>query len=300
MSTAGVVTNEYPIAEPSSTELTSITLGPDGNLWFTAVRGRYFGSHSNSPGVGLIGRITPAGAIAEFPLPSATVAWPASIKAGPDGNLWFTESPAPKIGRITPDGQITEFPTQTGVGPYLEAGPDGNLWFSSYRQINRITPSGHVTGFPMPRLTYGDQPTIGEIVSGSDGNIWFPADTFIGRIAPGAPGVEIEGAAGRRNSVRLHLACSGSSEACSGIATIRYRNVFRKGRVLPPPKRRTFVLLSAPYEVPAESTKTVALKLTPKAKKRFGRDRTLRGTASLTVSGGPDTEQYVSLRRPPR
>ena len=35
----------------------------------------------------------PAGAVSEFPLPTAT-AVPTAIAAGPDGNLWFTESNA--------------------------------------------------------------------------------------------------------------------------------------------------------------------------------------------------------------
>ncbi len=43
---------------------------------------------------------------------------PYSIAAGPDGNLWFTESMANKIGRIAPaTGAITEFPTVAGASP---------------------------------------------------------------------------------------------------------------------------------------------------------------------------------------
>jgi streptogramin lyase len=49
---------------------------------------------------------TPAvGSITEFSLPFGSA--PFGITAGPDGNLWFTESG--KIGRITPSGTITEF-----------------------------------------------------------------------------------------------------------------------------------------------------------------------------------------------
>ena len=49
-----------------------------------------------------IGRITPGGAITEFPLPSPG-SGPAGIAAGPDDNLWFTEQLGNKIGRITPE-----------------------------------------------------------------------------------------------------------------------------------------------------------------------------------------------------
>ena len=60
----------------------AITAGPDGALWFTGNIG--------SNGVnGLIGRITTAGAITEFPIPSGSTAM--DITAGPDGALWFTE-----------------------------------------------------------------------------------------------------------------------------------------------------------------------------------------------------------------
>src|SRR5512139_421740 len=75
----------------------AIAAGPDGNLWFTEQMGNR------------IGRITPAGVIAEFSLPTT----PYGIVAGPDGNLWFTEVFAAKIGRITPEGSITEFPVPT-------------------------------------------------------------------------------------------------------------------------------------------------------------------------------------------
>ena len=96
-----------------------ITAGPDGNLWFT------------ESGANQIGRITPAGAVTEFPIPTAG-SHPYGITAGPDGNLWFTEFNANKIGRITTAGVITEFPIPTaGSAAYgIAAGPDGNLWFT--------------------------------------------------------------------------------------------------------------------------------------------------------------------------
>src|SRR6187431_2493980 len=34
---------------------------------------------------------------------------PYSIVAGPDGNLWFTESDGNAIGRITPDGKLKRY-----------------------------------------------------------------------------------------------------------------------------------------------------------------------------------------------
>ena len=48
-----------------------------------------------------IGRITPAGVITEFPVPSVD-SGPATIAAGPDGNMWFTEflPLGNRIGRV--------------------------------------------------------------------------------------------------------------------------------------------------------------------------------------------------------
>jgi virginiamycin B lyase len=81
-----------------------------------------------------IGRITPSGVVTEFPIPTPG-SRPTGITAGPDGNLWFTESRyetpgANKIGRITPSGVITEYSVPTGGGgPFaITLGPDGNLF----------------------------------------------------------------------------------------------------------------------------------------------------------------------------
>jgi len=69
-----------------------ITSGPDGNLWFATQGNR-------------IGRITPAGVIAEFSAGISANAYPYGITAGPDGNIWFTIFTGPgfsnQIGRVT-------------------------------------------------------------------------------------------------------------------------------------------------------------------------------------------------------
>ncbi len=74
--------------------------------------------------------------ITEFPLPSGSFA-PYGITAGPDGNLWFTESGANAIGMINPTTHaISSFTVPTAnAGPYgITAGPDGNLWFTEWRR----------------------------------------------------------------------------------------------------------------------------------------------------------------------
>src|SRR5205807_1617108 len=70
--------NEYPLPTGGH-EPIELTVGPDGNLWFTERSGNH------------IGRITPAGVITEFTVPTVGVS-PWGITTGPDGNMWFTES----------------------------------------------------------------------------------------------------------------------------------------------------------------------------------------------------------------
>jgi virginiamycin B lyase len=153
---------------PAVTPL-AIAPGPDGNVWFTE-----YSRFGNS-----IGRITPAGQITKFPIPTDE-SIPAAITTGPDGAMWFTEGRGNQIGRITTSGVFTEFPVP---GPFIQltgiaAGSDGNLWFTGGESIWRITTTGAVTSFPLP--TPGTE--AGEITRGPDGNLWFTEGRNVGRI----------------------------------------------------------------------------------------------------------------------
>src|SRR5262249_45016316 len=115
-----------------------ITLGPDGNLWFTEAANQ-------------VGRITPDGTVSEFTVPT----FPGGLRgitAGPDGNVWFTEASPHHLGRLTPDGTVTEFAGLTaGSNPKdIVTGPDGNLWFTEYgtNRIGRLQPYWVVTAQP--------------------------------------------------------------------------------------------------------------------------------------------------------
>lgn len=85
----------FPFVGPSE-----LAAGPDGNIWITAYGRR------------TIARLTPAGAVTEFELPTPR-SNPFGIVAGPDGNIWFTEPDSGAIGRIRPEGIVTEF----AIGP---------------------------------------------------------------------------------------------------------------------------------------------------------------------------------------
>jgi len=147
-----------------------ITAGPDGNLWFTEFNR------------GKIGRITPAGTVTEFAIPTA-FSEPAGITAGPDGNLWFAEDGGNKIGRISTSGTIAEYPLP-GAPPAsplrfpigITAGADGNLWFEEHgaNNIGKITPTGTVTEYPIPTPFAAGSGGPSEIAPGpGDGNVWF-------------------------------------------------------------------------------------------------------------------------------
>lgn len=155
-----------------------IVAGPDANMWYTDVDGAR------------IGRITPSGAVTEFPTPTAD-SMPGGITAAPDGNLWFTEL-AGTVGKITPAGVITETP----MGDILleggiAVGPDDNLWITGLLHpdedtyipaIVRMTLDGEATTFTAGLST--DAVPAG-ITRGPDDNMWFTdASGRIGRITP--------------------------------------------------------------------------------------------------------------------
>lgn len=164
----------FPIGIKNSLAL-SIVSGPDGSLWF------------NDIGTNSIGRITTAGSVTEYTIPTA-LADPAGIAAGSDGNLWFTELLTNKIGRITPGGTIVEFvlpektanPEPSGI----VSGPDGALWFTNANAnlIGRITTEGRVSLYGLGKDTVANN-----IVTGPDGALWFTDmfGAFIDRLTTG-------------------------------------------------------------------------------------------------------------------
>src|SRR5918992_763489 len=186
ITTAGVVTNRFSVPTTGTTlpptdpnyvnALDQITLGPDGNLWFTQPRDNQ------------IGLITTSGAITNhFPVPTPG-AEPTGITVGPGGGLWFTESAVGQIAQISTSGTVTEYPGAGAAPSAIAGGADGALWFTQSlgNAIGRITTSGAITNhFAVP--TPGSEPS--DITAGPDGALWFTefAANKIGRIATAAP-----------------------------------------------------------------------------------------------------------------
>ena len=154
----------------SASEPTNFVAGPDGAIWFTDV------------GTGTIGRITTAGDVTSFPVPTDNgFSELAGITIGPDGNIWFTDAGANVIGRMTLAGNVTEFPVPSHQGrpdipSNITAGPDRALWFTlgdvTSPGIGRITTNGKMSEIETPNLNPG---TAG-IVAGPPSRpktVWF-------------------------------------------------------------------------------------------------------------------------------
>jgi virginiamycin B lyase len=146
----------------------SLTVGPDGAIWFADQ-----GGHA-------IGRITTAGVVTnQFSVPNH--GYPGPMTTGPDGALWFTEQEPDKIVRVTTAGTMTSYPVTANSSPSgIVTGPDGNLWFTETygNAIGRMTVGGHLDEFPL--ATPLSWP--GAIVVGPDGALWFAEAGAVGRI----------------------------------------------------------------------------------------------------------------------
>ena len=124
-------------------------------------------------GVGLALFLVPVALadVTEFPLPHAE-SRPYTIVAGPDGNLWFTESDAGRSGASRRAGTITEFTLDAGQRAVRDHGrrrrqPVVHRAFPN--QIGKITPQGLITEYPIP--TPNAQPW--DITALPNGDLWF-------------------------------------------------------------------------------------------------------------------------------
>ena len=158
----------------------AITMGEDGNFWFTLSNG------------GKVARMTPRGVISYFTTPSLSD--PAFITPGPDGNVWFGEGSTGKIASVRPDGVITEYQFSFfGVSVGITTGSDGNIWFTDqtdHAVWRYEIATGRFTEFRTP--TPNSFP--GDITTGSDGNMWFTeTNNKFGRITPNGVITEFTG-----------------------------------------------------------------------------------------------------------
>ena len=162
-----------------------IAVGPDGNLWITQ---QFTWINSTTRVDGVITRVTPSGAVAYYPTPTAS-SDPYEITSGPSSDLWFTENAVNNIGSVSTGGTFAEYtiPTANSSPTGIVTGPDGNLWFteSATDGIGRMTPAGVFTEFA---VTAGSHPH--DIAAGPDGKLWFsePGTNKIGTMSTSGAG----------------------------------------------------------------------------------------------------------------
>ena len=165
LTTDGLLTNYTP---PNDAHPHSLTVGPDGALWFTH-RSCPTSPYDNPTGGG-IGRITTGGAISLYTLPAPcndSGCGVTDIVSGPDGALWVTlraylgpygSTSGVALGRITPNGGVNIYALPGSCIYYgcsldgLAAGANA-LWLTSQALdvIWRVAPDV-TTPTPVPTL----------------------------------------------------------------------------------------------------------------------------------------------------
>jgi virginiamycin B lyase len=226
MTTCGAVLAEYPVDNPGGPDWS--TLGPDQNVWFInePVNGGgnevgkitpsgVITQYQLTPTPGGVGpitsfngdlwflesglfrmaRITTAGQITDYALPSHSGESPEGLAIGSDGNIWYTDPAVNEIGKfVISTGQteaeyeITQTPNSEPL--QMALANDGAVWFAegNASHIGRITTDGVITEFAINHDAYPQQ-----IAAGPDGALWFNEahTTQIGRITTAGDILEI-------------------------------------------------------------------------------------------------------------
>ena len=169
-----------------------ITVGSDGNLWFTEGN-EVFTPGPDPDGGGTfhrnIGKITPTGEITEFRIeegtgPTQCFCLLGDIVQGPDNILYFTTN-NPGLGRITTGGEILPFvaPNNSAANGSGIAAHGDDIWYADFNNDSlwRYDTTGPDTGF-----TQFPVPQPSDVAVDEAGIVWFAAtsDKAIGRLDP--------------------------------------------------------------------------------------------------------------------
>jgi streptogramin lyase len=173
----------------------AITIGPDGNIWFSGNIQAKKGANYT-----VIGEVTATGHIKVFDLPTTSptglssypVADPYSLISGPDGKLWFDDKAGQTegIARISTGGKLAST-IPAGFDQDLARGPNGLVWFLSYRGrgtdplLSVATRSGIVVTNDLSPQDLPYTPAgitngpggISNMAVGPDGNLWLANGT---------------------------------------------------------------------------------------------------------------------------
>jgi streptogramin lyase len=204
---------EFPVPESGSAPgVGDLTLGPDGNMWFTEPTAGRIDFEAPSGGVpGILVLPNPnsrptglatlgdsiwttmeatGGLLVTYPATArgteynVAAARPSAIALGGEGALWIIDAEAPKLLRKPPAGSSITFPIPNfakGARPTdIVTGPEGNLWISQSDgpYIGKIEPEiSRYTRFELP-LKGG----YSLISNGPRHDIWFAGGGLIGSI----------------------------------------------------------------------------------------------------------------------
>ena len=162
---------KYPAGMP---ELSAIIVGPDNRPWFASADARG----------GTILRLETDGEILRVgTIDGALIS---SMVAGPDGNVWYTDTVGNRIGRISSSGQIALYPTprKGGEPNSIVLGPEAKLWFAdrSANAIAQISADGQIKEFLIPTVdAFPDG-----LAFDAKGDVWF-AEGHRNRVARMTP-----------------------------------------------------------------------------------------------------------------
>ena len=205
--------SEFPTPTGESAP-TDLTLGAEGNIWFTEFGSGVHLSSAPVPGKSRIGEINPRNPTErhDYETKQNSQSGPFEITTGAEGNLWFTAFNEGTIGELNPSKptEIHEFaisleipPSITGekLHPFgIALGPEGKIWFTINETTKGATSAGlSFIGFIDPtthstKVFETPTPTSfpGGITPGPEGNIWF-TEGHANRIGVFNPGTKTFG-----------------------------------------------------------------------------------------------------------
>ena len=153
---------------PNGAQITSMTLGPDGNVWFAM------------PSVSALGSVDNTGAFVEYAVDEANY-----VSAGLSNDVWTTgglySAPSAYVERFSTAGTLLKrYVIQTYPPPIMgpiAPGPRGRMWFAESEAVGEVT---HTTLAvfdlpPAPPPSQNGSWNPNGIVEGSDGALWFTA-----------------------------------------------------------------------------------------------------------------------------
>jgi streptogramin lyase len=166
---------EFPVPESGSQPgVGDLTLGPDGNMWFT------------EPTAGRIDFESPDGGrpgIIVLPDPNSRPTGLATLGSA----IWTTlEATGGLLATYPATARGEEFNAQGARPSAIVPGDEGSLWLidAISSKLVRKPPAGRSISFPIPNFAKGAELT--DIVTGPEGNLWVSQGdgSYIGRIEP--------------------------------------------------------------------------------------------------------------------